>query len=350
MSAKHHRHRQFITPRGNKTSGLHLIGGNNFNINKTLLKPLPLNGVTGKPSKKYNMMTPRRLEAITPRTVRSFRKQRPSTCLPRIQSSRGLHLINHHCPETNYSDSSSSRSSTPPSVVVASTTSEMSVLDRILCSGKTAALVPRKVEKNRMKAFSARNNGNNIGQRKRKPRVPIYKQPTATTNNRRSNKNVKKKKKEKKKKEEKEPSRPHRHHHQYHRHYDEEYADDHFHDPQEATAVNAGLMTEAQLLDMMCREITPEDFAMLLLLDETNDKKYKTVQQDIFDKFECVKVPDDDNYECRVCLEAVKEEVDGEKMAVKLPCCGRIFHKSCIKKWLREYSKTCPSCRICLDG
>ena len=46
------------------------------------------------------------------------------------------------------------------------------------------------------------------------------------------------------------------------------------------TAVAAGLMSEDQILDMMTREITPEDFEMLLLLDETNDKKYKTVQKD----------------------------------------------------------------------
>lgn len=118
---------------------------------------------------------------------------------------------------------------------------------------------------------------------------------------------------------------------------------------QPLTAVAAGLMSEDQILDMMTREITPEDFEMLLLLDETNDKKYKTVQKDIFDKFDHVPAPRDKNYECRVCLEPICDIPQGEEMCTRVPCCQRIFHQCCIKKWLTEYSKTCPSCRVSLE-
>ena len=89
--------------------------------------------------------------------------------------------------------------------------------------------------------------------------------------------------------------------------------------PQPVTAVSAGLMSEEQILDMMTREITPEDFEMLLLLDETNDKKYKTVQKDIFEKFDRVAAPKDKNYECRVCLEPVCDSLEGNR-------CARAYH------------------------
>ena len=123
--------------------------------------------------------------------------------------------------------------------------------------------------------------------------------------------------------------------------------------PVQQTVVSAGLMTEEQIEDLMSREITPEDFALLLQLDELNDKKYKTVQKSILDRFErMADLPADieGKYECRVCLEALASagpEVDeGESHGfTKLPCCERMYHDSCIKMWLGDYSKSCPSCR-----
>ena len=110
---------------------------------------------------------------------------------------------------------------------------------------------------------------------------------------------------------------------------------------------------QEQMEDLLTRDLTPEDFELLLQLDELNDKKYKTVEEECFDTFKQVPIPSEDNYECRVCLELMKDdsipEAD-EGPAVMLPCCGRIFHKDCISKWLKEYSKTCPSCRSDLKG
>ena len=129
--------------------------------------------------------------------------------------------------------------------------------------------------------------------------------------------------------------------------------DEFWEQPEHATAVTAGLLTEEQLEDLLTRELTPEDFELLLQLDELNDKKYKTVEKERFETFKEVPAPQENDYECRVSLELMKDdsipEAD-EEPAVMLPCCGRIFHKECIAKWLKEYSKTCPSCRSDLTG
>jgi hypothetical protein len=348
MAGRHHR----TTPR----TGLHLLGGNSFNIKQTnSLKPLQING---KPSKKYNMMTPRRLEAITPRTVRSFQQKRPSTCLPRIQtnitpkSAAGCIRHTSRRPETNKNESLN-RLNSP--TLEPTNQPEISVLERILCSGKTALLIPRKVAKVRMKPIITKSNKLNIGQRKRKPRV--YKKPRSSgrNNNHNCNHNSNDSNNSTRNRENSNvtliPSINRiSQNYDYGNDllYDEEIHEDYV-NTNRATAVNAGLMSEEALIDIMSREITPEDFEMLLLLDETNDKKYMTVQQNLFDKFDRVLPPTDKAYECRVCLEPVNDPVDHEKLATCLPCCQRVFHQSCIKKWLREYSKTCPSCRKLLE-
>ena len=146
----HRRHsRRLITPRSYETmpaTRLHLLGGNSLNISRTLLKPIQMDTITGKPHKRFNMMTPRRLEAITPKTIRSFPKLRPKTCLPRLQNgSRPTSGGLNKRPETN--ESARLNPSTPQSAP------GMSVLDRILCSGKTASIVPRKVVEGKQELF-----------------------------------------------------------------------------------------------------------------------------------------------------------------------------------------------------
>eukprot|EP00944_MAST-04C_sp_MAST-4C-sp1_P009163 g9163.t1 len=317
----HRRHsRRLITPRSYETmpaTRLHLLGGNSLNISRTLLKPIQLDTITGKPHKRFNMMTPRRLEAITPKTIRSFPKLRPKTCLPRLQcsGSRPPSGCFHKPPETH--DLSRLKPSTPQSA------SGTSVLDRILCSGKTASIVPRKAGGRKARTLSS---VNEKGSTRRRRSSSVHRRHRATTTTRgiRASQT---------------PSAPML-----------EPEDPVFeYNLQPVTAVAAGLMSEEQILDMMTREITPEDFEMLLLLDETNDKKYKTVQKDVFERFDRVPAPKDKNYECRVCLEPVCDILEGEQMCTRVPCCQRVFHQDCIKKWLTEYSKTCPSCRVSLE-
>lgn len=341
--------RSRATPR----TGLHLLGGSTLNINHTSLKPLQVNG---KPNKKYNMMTPRRLEAITPRTVRSFQQKRPSTCLPRVQTNitpRSARRINRtSCRPEILKKEVVNRFGLP--AVNSPNQSDVSVLDRILCSGKTASLIPRKVARVKMKPIIAKRNILNIGQRKRKPR--LNKQPYVSECNGHQNyRNHSKSNRESVCNYDSSEVAviPNINVSQNSYYENELLCDERVHEDyvntNRATAVNAGLLSEEALIDIMSREITPEDFEMLLLLDETNDKKYKTVQQKLFDKFDSVVPPGDKTYECRVCLEPINEPVDQEELATRLPCCQRIFHQSCIKKWLREYSKNCPSCRKALD-
>lgn len=86
----------------------------------------------------------------------------------------------------------------------------------------------------------------------------------------------------------------------------------------------------------MHRELTPEDYDLLKVLDESNQKK--TVAKDVIgDKMTTVKpLPD---AECGVCLGAFEDED-----AKCLPCCSAQFHESCLRKWLEGYKNSCPHC------
>lgn len=44
--------------------------------------------------------------------------------------------------------------------------------------------------------------------------------------------------------------------------------------------------------------------------------------------------------QCSICL----EEMEEGSQIVKLPC-GHLFHKTCVSKWLRTGSQTCPLCK-----
>ena len=105
-------------------------------------------------------------------------------------------------------------------------------------------------------------------------------------------------------------------------------------------------------------DFTPEDYELLLALDDTIDKKHHTVESTAgFEKMTGLMRPVVSNqqqqreeeekfnratYECRVCLECVEEK----DACLKLPCCERVFHNSCIEKWLTQYRNSCPNCRF----
>ena len=119
-------------------------------------------------------------------------------------------------------------------------------------------------------------------------------------------------------------------------------------------------------------DFTPEDYELLLALDDTIDKKHHTVESTAgFEKMTGLMRPEGaaagtttcksatvisnqqqqreeeekhhrETYECRVCLECVEEK----DVCLKLPCCERVFHNSCIEKWLTQYRNSCPNCRF----
>jgi hypothetical protein len=103
------------------------------------------------------------------------------------------------------------------------------------------------------------------------------------------------------------------------------------------------------LIEMQSREITPDDFALLSILDECLQKK--TVEEEVLETlpvglWKDLKEEQPSSSEksrdetCRICL-LDYEEVDE---LCTLPC-AHLFHKDCIQQWLSSNSTTCP-----LDG
>lgn len=113
--------------------------------------------------------------------------------------------------------------------------------------------------------------------------------------------------------------------------------------PAEAAPVAGGL-TEAQLRDLMTRELTPEDYELLMALDTSVEKKHlceadlETLRVRVHRSDD---VQDSDATDCHVCLCEFEEE--DEKMT--LPC-GHEFHKQCIVQWLTAQSTACPIDRL----
>lgn len=96
------------------------------------------------------------------------------------------------------------------------------------------------------------------------------------------------------------------------------------------------------LLILQQRDLTPEDYELLLRLD--NRVKPKTLSLDLLQALNAETVAegldaDDDNV-CGVCLDAY---VAGQTRKC-LPC-GHRFHSDCIDSWLSSSSMICP-----LDG
>merc|ERR1719440_2165620 len=51
-----------------------------------------------------------------------------------------------------------------------------------------------------------------------------------------------------------------------------------------------------------------------------------------------------DERQCSICLDGYSE---GQRAKVT-PCCGNMFHKACLKKWLK-HRRSCPLCRVDLQ-
>lgn len=94
----------------------------------------------------------------------------------------------------------------------------------------------------------------------------------------------------------------------------------------------------ATLLDLQNRELTPEDYELLLLLDESVEKK--KVSKDTFKSFDAAVLTEDLPVDCPICMSPMSA---GEKVTT-LPCSHQ-YHTPCIEQWLTMSSPNCP-----LDG
>jgi len=106
--------------------------------------------------------------------------------------------------------------------------------------------------------------------------------------------------------------------------------------PQQANMLPCGL-TPAEVYSLLSRDIMPEDYELLLRLDEAVPKPTATAES-----LKCLTPVDLHGCrggKCPVCL-SLFEEHDS---VVALPC-GHQFHHSCITTWLAGYRRTCPLC------
>eukprot|EP00747_Dinoflagellata_sp_TGD_P169734 gnl/TRDRNA2_/TRDRNA2_199514_c0_seq1.p1 gnl/TRDRNA2_/TRDRNA2_199514_c0~~gnl/TRDRNA2_/TRDRNA2_199514_c0_seq1.p1 ORF type:complete len:226 (+),score=16.59 gnl/TRDRNA2_/TRDRNA2_199514_c0_seq1:90-767(+) len=96
-------------------------------------------------------------------------------------------------------------------------------------------------------------------------------------------------------------------------------------------------LCDVQVLDLMYRDITPEDYDMLLRLDEFLPKK--TASTTYVQRLRPVPFGERRYDTCGVCLTPF-EDCD-DVLAVPCPA-EHEFHRSCITKWLLEYKNSCP--------
>jgi len=97
-----------------------------------------------------------------------------------------------------------------------------------------------------------------------------------------------------------------------------------------------GLMP-SQVSELLDRDITPDDYEMLLQLDETVERP--TVSQEGVKRLPLAREEAFAGENCAVCLLAF-EPSD----AVNILACRHLFHQDCIAKWLTERCRSCPLC------
>jgi len=95
----------------------------------------------------------------------------------------------------------------------------------------------------------------------------------------------------------------------------------------------------------MDREITPNDYELLLQLDEVLAKP--VASRGIVESLSSPCPEEAAGEMCSVCLHPFEPgEADGLR---RLPC-KHLFHEDCISKWLGQYCRCCPLCNARIEG
>jgi hypothetical protein len=95
-----------------------------------------------------------------------------------------------------------------------------------------------------------------------------------------------------------------------------------------------------QMLDMLNRDLTPEDYELLLRLDEAVQKK--TVNQETITTLTEKKIEEEAHLSeiCTICM--FNYEMGDN---VKFLPCNHFFHVDCIVPYLSSYGQACPVCK-----
>lgn len=108
-------------------------------------------------------------------------------------------------------------------------------------------------------------------------------------------------------------------------------------------AMPCGLRQD-EMMDLMFRDIKPEDYELLSKLDEIVPKT-NTANRSVVDELPRVLARTCANAECGVCLSSLQPDAQ----VVKLPC-EHVFHPACIEKWLTQCKNACPLCSAPIQG
>ncbi len=97
-----------------------------------------------------------------------------------------------------------------------------------------------------------------------------------------------------------------------------------------------GGLTYQQLLELQTRDLTPEDYERLLMLDNT--VKPKTLSEDALAKF--ARSSASAQHTEQLCTVCQMNYCEGEQLCTLK--CGHYFHADCITQWLGNASTKCP--------
>jgi len=98
-------------------------------------------------------------------------------------------------------------------------------------------------------------------------------------------------------------------------------------------------LTRREVGSLLYREIGPEDYDLLLRLDEAVPKQKPSTDAEFIDSLPTVQLEEFMGCDCSVCLSVFEKD----SVVVLLPCKHK-FHRDCIATWLSEYRSTCPLC------
>jgi len=97
-------------------------------------------------------------------------------------------------------------------------------------------------------------------------------------------------------------------------------------------------LSEHEVVELLYREITPEDYDLLLRLDELVAKK--TAGAEALERLRPVPLGQRRHDTCGVCLMPWE---DAEEDVVCVPCpAAHEFHRACVTRWLTQCKNSCP--------
>lgn len=102
---------------------------------------------------------------------------------------------------------------------------------------------------------------------------------------------------------------------------------------------------KTELARLQYRDVTPEDYELLCLLDDEVPKKGRRTPEAFLASMARCRAGDCGASECQVCLMAI----DADTQVIRLPCQHVAYHPDCISEWLTRYSGVCPLCQAAVE-